>query len=221
MVERDQAITKPPGCIFQGQRLLFAVRKTLINQSITISGSCTWQYKFRIAERCTAKEAHTFRPFDPFDSNPKQQLPPAFASCYVKADGTHAANAAIIYELGASLLAKDTRLQVVEPVHFISTRTVERPYRGESIAQAEVAVRSARLESGNPLHLRQSIRSTFNSKNLPYVVSEPVLRGSNQAIIGQSFAIASRHPQSRWLGVRYPRKNNSIPTGTDDQSAGS
>ncbi|KAI4278602.1 MAG: hypothetical protein LQ337_000934 [Flavoplaca oasis] len=192
----DQSTTKTPGCIFQGQKLLFAARKTLINQSTTISGSCTWQFKFRIPARCTAREARTFRPFDRFDPNPNQQLPPAFASSYLKADGTHAATAAIIYELRASLSAKGTRLQVVEPVHFISTRTVEHPYLGESAAQAEVAIKSARLESRNSLHLRRTIQSTFfSSKNLPFAALGLVLRGSNQAIIGQSFPLH--------LGIRH------------------
>ncbi|KAL9022066.1 MAG: hypothetical protein Q9180_008577 [Flavoplaca navasiana] len=197
----DQSPTKAPGRIFQDQRLLFTARQTLINRSTTISGSCTWQFKFRIPDRCTAREARTFKPFDRFDSNPKQQVPPAFASSYVKADGTHAANAAIIYELRASLSAKDTRLLVVEPVHFVSTRTAGRPYLGESAAHAEVAVQSARFGSGNPLHLGQSIRCTFSSKNLPYAAFELVLQGSNQAIIGQSFPLH--------LGIRHLNDSGS------------
>lgn len=93
----DQSTNKTPGCIFQDQRLLFATRRILIKKPITAAqGSCSWHFEFRIPNCCTAREAHTFRPFDRFNSDPKQQLTPAFASSHTKPDGTHAANAAII-----------------------------------------------------------------------------------------------------------------------------
>ncbi|KAI4208148.1 MAG: hypothetical protein LQ349_009771 [Xanthoria aureola] len=191
----DQSTTKTPGCVFQGQRVLFATKRTLIKKPTIIAapGPCSWQFEFRIPHRCTAREAHAFRPFDRFDSDSEQRLPPAFASSCTKADGTHAANAAIIYELRASLLAKETRLQAVEPVHFMSTRPTEHPVHGETATHAEVAFQSSRLaqhESTTSLHHhRRSLRSTFTRKDLAFAAFWLVLRGSDKAIIGQPFPL--------------------------------
>ncbi|KAI4107631.1 MAG: hypothetical protein LQ339_002537 [Xanthoria mediterranea] len=194
----DQSTTKTPGCVFQGQRLLFATKRTLIKRpAIAAPGpSCSWHFESRIPNRCTAREAHAFRPFDRFNSDPEQQLPPAFASSCTKADGTHAANAAIIYELRASLLANETRLQAVEPVHFMSARPTEHPVHGETAAHAEVAFQSSRLaqhESTTSLHHhhdhRRSLRSTFTRKDVAFAAFWLVLRGSDKAIIGQPFPL--------------------------------
>lgn len=193
----DQSTTKTPGCVFQGQRVLFATKRTLIKKPTIIAApgpSCSWHFEFRIPHCCTAREGHAFRPFDRFNSDPEQRLPPAFASSYTKADGTHAANAAIIYELRASLLAKETRLQAVEPVHFMSTRPTEHPLHGETAAHAEVAFQSSRLtqhESTTSLqhHHRRGLRSTLSRKDLAFAAFWLVLRGSDKAIIGQSFPL--------------------------------
>ncbi|KAI4225936.1 MAG: hypothetical protein L6R36_003556 [Xanthoria steineri] len=193
----DQSTAKTPGCVFQGQRLLFATKRTLV-KSPTVAEpgpSCSWHFEMRIPNRCTAREAHAFQPFDRFNSDPEQQLPPAFASSCTKADGTHVANAAIIYELRASLLAKETRLQAVEPVHFMSTRPTEHPVHGETAVHAEVAFQSFRLaqhETTTSLHHhyhRRSLRSTFNRKDVAFAAFWLVLRGSDKAIIGQPFPL--------------------------------
>ncbi|KAL8997978.1 MAG: hypothetical protein Q9169_002900 [Polycauliona sp. 2 TL-2023] len=198
----DQSTNKAPGCIFQGQRLLFATRKTLIQKPTVVQKSFSWPFEFHIPERCTAREAHTFRPFERFDSDAKQQLPPAFASSYNKADGTHAANAAVIYELGASLLAKDSRLQAVEPMHFISTRRHEHPDLGKSAAHAPLALANARLEAGKSLRFRRSLGSTLETQSLPFAAVGLVLRGFNRAIIGQAFPLQ--------LGVRHVSPPGSV-----------
>lgn len=97
-------------------------------------------------------------------------------------------------------------MQAVEPVHFISTRTIEHPHLGETAARAEVALQSSRLaqhESTNSLHLRRSLRSTLNSKYLPFAAFELVLRGSDKEIIDQAFPLQ--------LSIRHDDAGSALP----------
>ncbi|KAL8947545.1 MAG: hypothetical protein Q9222_006180 [Ikaeria aurantiellina] len=188
----DQSSAKIPGCIFQGRRVLFATRTTLIKQSTVVQGTNTWSFDFQIPRCCTARESHKFRQWDRFDSNPEQQLPPAFASSLIKPDGSHAANAAIVYELGASMLTKETRIQAVEPLNFTITRSVENPPLDRTVAHAEVALRSAELlttSSSKPmLHLKR-LKVASSTKTAPFLAFRLALQGPRGAIVGQRFPL--------------------------------
>ncbi|KAI4100468.1 MAG: hypothetical protein L6R37_005458 [Teloschistes peruensis] len=204
----DHSTKKHPGCIFQARRLLFATKKTLIKDSTTTSSSspCTWEFEVQIPPRCTAREAaaHAFRRWDRFDPNPRQRLPPAFASdsSSSAAGSTPAANAAIIYELRASALVRGRgqgegvrKLESTEPIDFTTTRDVEWPMVCQTAARAQVALRSARLLPQEPrrrLHVPRRLKAAASSDPPPFAAFELVLRGFRAAIIGQPFPLDLR-----------------------------
>lgn len=197
----DQSSPKAPGCVFQGQRIFFARKKTLIKDSVEIRESCSWRFEFRIPDRCTARQAQRFRHWERFDDNPQQRLPPGFASSCAKGDGSSAANAAIIYELKASLVAKDFRLEALEPLNFTVTRKEENPQFVTTASQAEVALQSARLpQNGHAKSLLGSrrLRVAVSSEPPPFTAFHLVLQGSRQAIVGHSFPLelSIKHDES-------------------------
>ncbi|KAL8712983.1 MAG: hypothetical protein Q9220_002843 [cf. Caloplaca sp. 1 TL-2023] len=188
----DQSSTKTPGCIFQGRRLLFATRKTLIKQPSVVRGTNTWTFEFRIPESCTARGNYRLRRWDRFDSNPEQQLPPAFASSLTKPDGSHAANAATVYELDASMLTKETRIQASEPLNFTTTRNVECPPLGDTVARAEIALRSVELlmtRWSNSLLNLKLLKVATSSKDAHFLAFQLALQGPRRAIVGQTFPL--------------------------------
>ncbi|KAL8665945.1 MAG: hypothetical protein Q9202_001881 [Teloschistes flavicans] len=201
----DQSAKKEPGCVFQARRLLFATRKTLIKDSTSSvqgsssSSSCTWEFELQVPNRCTAREAHAFRQWDRFDSDPQQRLPPAFAS--YSSGSTAAANAAIIYELRASALVRGQgqqgtqKLEMVEPIDFTTTRDTEQPPFCKTAARAQIALRSARLIPQEPrrrLQVPRRLKTAASSKPSPFAAFELVLRGSRAAIIGRPFPLDLR-----------------------------
>ncbi|KAL8694820.1 MAG: hypothetical protein Q9218_000579 [Villophora microphyllina] len=189
----DQSTRKHPGCIFQGRRLLFATRKTLVKDSTAVQGPCSWAFELQFPNRCTAREAHAFRQWNRFDSNPQQRLPPPFASYSSGANCSTAANAAIIYELRASAVVQSAeKLETVEPINFTTTRDIEHPRFCKTAAQAQVVLQSARIlpkETQKRLHVPRILKVAASSKPPPFAAFELVLRGSRAAIIGQSFPL--------------------------------
>ncbi|KAL9585074.1 MAG: hypothetical protein Q9212_001738 [Teloschistes hypoglaucus] len=203
----DHSTKNHPGCVFQARRLLFATRKTFIKDSTSIipSSSCAWAFELRIPHRCTAREAaeDTFRRWDRFDSHPHQRLPPAFASYSSSSSSgstTAAANAAIIYELRASALVRGRgqgvqKLETAEPIDFTRTCDVEELSFCQTMARAQVALRSARLLSLEPrrrLHVPRRLKAAASSNALPFAAFDLVLRGSRAAIIGRPFPLDLR-----------------------------
>ncbi|KAI4205747.1 MAG: hypothetical protein LQ350_000244 [Teloschistes chrysophthalmus] len=204
----DHSTQKRPGCVFQSRRLLFATKKTLIKDSTSIpTSSCTWAFELQIPSRCTVREAaaHTFRRWDRFDPEPRQRLPPAFASYSSSPSSsgstTAAANAAIIYELRASALVRGRgqgegvrKLDAVESIDFTTIRDVKKPVFCQTAARAQVALQSARLLTQEQwrLHVPRRLRAAASAKPPPFAAFELVLRGSRAGIIGQSFPLDLR-----------------------------
>ncbi|KAL8935282.1 MAG: hypothetical protein Q9216_005501 [Gyalolechia sp. 2 TL-2023] len=182
----DQSTQKAAGCVFHTQRLFFATKKSLLKESV---------------------QGQRLRPWDRFESDAEEQLPPDFASSYTKADGSHAAKAAVIYELKASLVARENRLEAIEPLNFLTTRSVEHPELVTTAAHAEVALRSARLSrhgAQKSLLGSRRLRYAVSSKSPPLAAFQLYLQGSRQGVIGQPFPLQ--------LGVQFDK---SLPTSAD------
>ncbi|KAL8774607.1 MAG: hypothetical protein Q9203_004081 [Teloschistes exilis] len=221
----DHSTKTTPGCVFQARRLLFATKKTLIKDSTSIhaSSSCTWDFELQIPSRCTAREAsaHAFWRWDRFDADPRQRLPPAFASYSSSSSSvsTAAANAAIIYELRASALVRGRgrgqgegvqKLESVEPIDFTTTRDIEEPAFCKTAARAQVALQSARLLPQEPrrrLHVPRRLKVAASSDPPPFAAFELVLRGSRAAVIGRPFALNLRiaHDDDRSTSQAGPK----------------
>ncbi|KAL8826998.1 MAG: hypothetical protein Q9170_007187 [Blastenia crenularia] len=206
----DQSTQKAPGCVFQAQRVLFATKRTLIKDHVQVQEPCNWEFKFCIPDRCTAQENLRLRRWDRFDSGPKQQLPPAFASSYTNSDKINAANAAIIYELRATIVAKEIKIGATEPLDFTTTRSIEQSDIVPTVAHAESALRSVRLpQDGRRKSLlgSQTLRYAVSSKTPPFAAFQLVLQGSRQGIIGQPFQLqlSIKHDESTSAPASKPK----------------
>ncbi|KAL8998692.1 MAG: hypothetical protein Q9188_006054 [Gyalolechia gomerana] len=205
----DQSARKAARCVFRGQRVLFATKKTLIKESAQIRESCSWQFEFRIPTCCTARDGFRLRQWDHFESDAEQQLLPDFASSCTRADGSNAANAVVIYELKASLVAHENKLEAIEPLNMATLRSIERPELVTTAALAGVALRSDRLfQHGlqNSLLGSRRLRYAGSSKPPSFAAFQLKLQGSRQRIIGRPFPLQ--------LSVRY---DDTTPTPLNKQ----
>ncbi|KAL8648056.1 MAG: hypothetical protein Q9210_005209 [Variospora velana] len=198
----------PSGCVFQGQCILLSMRKVLVEGSSSSStemlpqDSSSWSFEFQVPDRCAvAPQEQGYRHWYRFDDDDDDgRLPPAFASsCTRKCDRdltAVAANAAIVYEIRACLVAKGTRLEAVEPVLLTTTRYEEIPRFIRTAAQAEVALQSARLLLTQDGHRNspsllgsRRLRCAVSNKPPPFAAFRLALGGSRGAVIGQSFQL--------------------------------